>query len=98
MYQSINFYGFCDAFVRMDRNENFSYEGKRALFDYLESYEEESGESLELDIIALCCEYSEEPLKDVLENYNLESLEQLEDSTQVIGFDKRTGLVLYQVF
>ena len=40
-------------------NKNFSYEGKRALFEYLEQYEDETGEEIELDIIALCCEYSE---------------------------------------
>ena len=52
MYQSVNFSVFCDSFSDTYKN-NFSYEGKRALFDYLESLE------IELDPIALCCEYSE---------------------------------------
>lgn len=39
-------------------NANFSYRGLRALFEYLdESYEEEN--PYVLDVIALCCEYSE---------------------------------------
>lgn len=56
---NIGFCEFCDAFRDMDRNENFSYEGKRALFDYLEQYSEDSGEPVDLDVIALCCEYYE---------------------------------------
>ncbi len=98
MYQSINFFAFCDAFRTSNRNENFSYEGKRHLFDYLEQFEEETGTPIELDVIALCCEYSEEPLDVVLENYNLESLEELKDNTYVINYDEKTNLVLYQVF
>lgn len=98
MYQEVNFSMFCDAFHKSDRNENFSYEGKRALFDYLEQLEEDLGEKIELDIIALCCDYSEDKLESVLEDYSLESLEDLENRTTVINFDKETGLVLYQQF
>lgn len=98
MYQSVNFCDFCDAFRTMDRNENFSYVGKRHLFDYLEQYEEETNTPIELDIIALCCEYNEDPLDEVLQNYELESLEDLQDNTFVINYDEETGLVLYQIF
>ena len=59
IYKSIGFSQFCDAFRSYDRNENFSYKGKRALFDYLESLSEDTGEAIKLDVIALCCEYSE---------------------------------------
>lgn len=33
-------YDFRNAFQRMDRSEDFSYDGLRALFEYLEQYEE----------------------------------------------------------
>ena len=59
MIQSINSYDFERAFVQMGRGDQFSYEGKKALFDYLEQYEDDTGEQVELDVIALCCEYSE---------------------------------------
>jgi hypothetical protein len=59
MKQSVNFSDFCDAFESHGRNDTFTYAGKRALFDYLEEYEYECGEEIELDVIALCCEYSE---------------------------------------
>ena len=49
---------FCDSFSETYK-DNFSYEGKRALFDYLEQISEDMGEDIELDPIALCCEYSE---------------------------------------
>lgn len=58
MKQSVNFSMFVDAF-RSVRPDNFSYEGLEVLFDYFESYEEETGHEIELDVIAICCEYSE---------------------------------------
>jgi len=59
MKSTVNFYDFERAFVNMDRTDSFSYNGKKALFEYLEDYEEGTGEEIELDIIAICCEYSE---------------------------------------
>ena len=50
---------FVDAFRDMGRQDNFSYNGLNALYDYFEDYSEDTGESIELDVIALCCEYSE---------------------------------------
>ena len=38
---------------------NFSYDGKKALFKYLEEFEEDTGEKIEFDYIVLCCDYSE---------------------------------------
>jgi hypothetical protein len=60
MKQTVNKSLFMDAFKAL-RPDNFSYEGLSTLFDYLESYEEELGEEIELDVIALCCEFSEYP-------------------------------------
>jgi hypothetical protein len=59
MYQNVNWHNFQDAFQNMGRGDQFSYEGLRALFDYIEQLEEDMGEEIELDVIALCCEYSE---------------------------------------
>lgn len=54
MYQVINFSDFCDASINHDRQEQYSHDGKRALSDYLEN----SGYG-ELDVIALCSEFTE---------------------------------------
>ncbi|MBK5247496.1 MAG: hypothetical protein JJE49_09560 [Peptostreptococcaceae bacterium] len=59
MKQTINESDFRTAFARMDRADQFSYDGLTSLFDYLEEMEEETGEQIELDVIALCCEYTE---------------------------------------
>ena len=98
MKQTINFTDFCDAFIDSQYQENFTYDGKRALFDYLEQYEQDTGEEIELDICAICCDYSEDPLSEVLENYSLEDLDELRDRTMVVDFDEASGLVIYQVF
>lgn len=57
MIQKVNFNMFCDAFLI--RKNNFSSEGLIALFDYLEFYEEDTGQEIKLDVIALCCDYTE---------------------------------------
>lgn len=96
MKETVNFYRFCDAFKEMNRDNNFSYEGKRALFDYLEEYERSTGEDIELDIIALCCEYSEyESLEAFQKDYNDEykSVEDIEDFTQVIRIDDKSFII-----
>lgn len=50
---------FADAFRRMGREDQFSREALEALFNYLEEYEEETGFRVELDVIGLCCEFTE---------------------------------------
>ena len=58
MKQSINFYDFQKAFQDL-RPNNFSYQGLRALFDYIEEIEDTHNEEMELDVIALCCDFTE---------------------------------------
>jgi len=84
MHNQVTFSDFCDAFRDMDRDNQFSYEGKRALFDYLEAYENDTGEPIELDIIALCCEYTEADYAEIAEAYNIESEDEddLEDAVR----------------
>lgn len=109
MKQSINAYQFERAFVNMGRRDQFSYAGLNALFEHLEQYEEDSGQELELDVIALCCDFSEydnavECVKDC--GYDLElsddpeeaeetALKYLRDNTTVIEFD---GGIIIQAF
>ena len=59
MKQTVNLYDFERAFVDMNRADNFSYAGKQALFEWLEEMDEECGTETELDVIGLCCEFSE---------------------------------------
>jgi hypothetical protein len=71
MYQTINFSSFCDAFRQQDRQEQFTHGALRALFDYLEDVEEQTGQTIELDVVALCCEYSESTFDDIRRDYML---------------------------
>jgi len=59
MKQQINEHAFCDAFITADRKDSFSYDGRKALFEYFEQMEEDKGEEMELDVIAICCDFSE---------------------------------------
>jgi hypothetical protein len=80
MKQTINFSQFCAAFHDRGRQEQFSYDGKRILFDYLEELGESCGEQVELDVIALCCNYSEDSRDAIVSDYDIE-LPEREDDT-----------------
>ena len=72
MKKTVNFSDFCDAFVSANRDDSFSYEGKKALFDYFEELERDCCEEIELDVIAFCCEYSEyESVQEVMDQYSI---------------------------
>lgn len=78
MYLDINFHAFQDAFKHADRKENFTCTAQRALFDYLEQLEEDLDEKIELDVIALCCEYAEATDCEFREDYPDENPEDCE--------------------
>lgn len=69
MKQTINLYQFRDAFNRMDRADAFSYEGLEILFNGIEEFEEDTNEEWELDVIALCCDFSEMHINEIIDAY-----------------------------
>jgi hypothetical protein len=86
MKQTINEYTFTEAFARTRPNQ-FSYEGLKALFEHLEEMEEGTGEEMELDVIAICCDYAEyENLEEFQRDYGTyyDSLDAIEDETELI--------------
>lgn len=88
---------FRDAFRDYNREENFTYEGLGALYDYLTELEEDTGEEIELDVIAICCDFSEyADLEEIQGEYNdIEDMDDLRDHTTVIEFD---GGIIIQAF
>jgi hypothetical protein len=72
MKQSVNFSAFVDAFHAHDRYDQFGYQALRVIFDYLEEYEESTGEELELDVISICCDYATQHFADIAEAYGIE--------------------------
>ncbi len=86
MKQNVNEHQFLDAFMKI-RPDNFSRDGLYSLYDYLIELEEDIGEEIELDVIAICCDFSEyKDLKEISEAYGKEykDLEELSEWTQVI--------------
>ena len=71
--QSINSaYQFREAFRLAGRGDQFSYEGLEVLFDYLEQLSEDLGEPIEIDVVALCCEYYESSTEELIDSYDIE--------------------------
>lgn len=89
----ISEYSFMRAFKEC-RPDNFSYDGLKVLFEYLEEYEMDVGEELELDVIGLCCDFSESTFEDIAALYNIEiDINENEDEQkqQVIDFLQSEG-------
>ena len=63
---------FIDAFRRYNRQDQFSYEGLEILFDYLDNLSDDIGEPIELDVVALCCEYYESSIEELIESYDID--------------------------
>ena len=108
MKQTITEYQFIEAFRHAGRETQFSVPARRALFDYLESFEHDSGTELELDPIGICCEWAEYPSAlAAAKEYGFdevcgddtdcepEALEWLREQTQVVEFE---GGVVIQLF
>lgn len=73
MYTKVNLYEFQEAFERQ-RPDNFTAEGLRLLFGYVEGLE---GQQQELDVIALCCEFTEYlDLQEALESAGVDFLDE----------------------
>lgn len=73
MYQTINTASnFRDEFRACGRADQFSYEALGLLFDYLEAYEMDTGEEIELDVISICCDYTEGAPEHIARDYNID--------------------------
>ena len=59
VYTQVSESDFINLFHVMDRENNFSVTARRALFNYYDSLANDIGEDIELDIIGICCEWSE---------------------------------------
>ena len=91
MIETVTQTEFVDTFVKIGREDNFSYWGRIALFEYFEQLEEDLGEQIEFDPIAICCEYTEyESLDELNEVYGkeFEDLDEVSDYTSVIPVRK----------
>jgi hypothetical protein len=110
MKQSVNFTAFVDAFHAHQRYDQFGYEALKVIFDYLEEDEDSTDEEIELDVIAICCEYTVQGHTGIAQDYSIDLsdaegdcdeekrivLDYLNENTMVLG-QCETGIV-YQQF
>lgn len=111
MKTTVSLHDFREAFRTMGHNDNFSYEGIELLFEYLEQYEDSTGQELELDVIAICCDFYEMDPTTINDEYSLDLdlsdmyeaeaaeavAEALNDQTSVVGTTS-AGTVVFQAF
>ena len=96
MIRTVNKYDFIDAFRKMGREGNFSNDGLVALYEYLEMLEDDTGQPIELDVIALCCEFTEyDNLEEFQADYSedYETIEDIERETTVIMIDDDSFII-----
>ena len=99
MKTTVNFYEFSRWFEQ-HRPNNFSRAGLQALFDDLEQFEEDTGEEIEFDPIALCCEYMEyEDMEEFWLDYDRKDYpdeESIMDATFYWAFENGKSFIIQQ--
>jgi len=63
--QTITFQDFVDAFRARGRENQFSYDALRLIWDHLEEVDPDG----ELDVIAICCDFVEMSTTECMEQY-----------------------------
>jgi hypothetical protein len=76
-----------EAFRDYDRHDQFGHEALGMLFDYFEELEADTGEELELDVIAICCDYSVDTVADIANSYDVDIADMDEDEAQEAVMD-----------
>ena len=87
MKTTVTLHDFQSAFKSL-RPHSFSYEGLEVLFNYFEDYKLGTGEELELDVIGICCEYTEDTTVSIANAYGIDivGLDDDEASQEVCEF------------
>ena len=70
--KTLNEDDFINEFKAYNREDNFSLKGLRILFESLEQTAIDCGRSIEMDVIALCCEYDEDSIVNIINLYDID--------------------------
>ncbi|NBT33678.1 MAG: hypothetical protein EBT13_17735 [Rhodobacteraceae bacterium] len=99
MKTTVNCHHFAEAFRSYGRESQFTRPALFALFDYLEACEQDTGTELELDPIALCCDWAEyQTAVEAAKAYGVkfddesDAIDWLREKTEVIEF--RSGVLV----
>ena len=99
LVKTVSFSDFVEEFRNCGREDQFSYEGKKALFDYLEELSEDIGEAIELDVIAICCDFTEyDSLEKFLDDYSvaigdINDINDIQNHTTVIQINNQSFII-----
>lgn len=72
MKQTVSFHDFRHAFTSMGRDSQFSVDALELLYDFLTENEDSMGEEYTLDVIALCCDFSEDTPEGIASMYGFD--------------------------
>ena len=100
MKTTVSYYDFRNAFDNMDRGSQFPTRLPE-LFEFIEDMERETGEEYELDVIALCCDFTEYAnLKEFQRAYGEEyvDFDSINDMGIVIGWVDENSPFIVQNF
>lgn len=101
MKQTVYMDDFTNAFESAGRWGQFSKGALHVLYEYLSDLEEDTGAEIDLDVVALCCEYAEGTLEEVATAYGIDDLgdvkSYLEDEGVLVGETVR-GTLVYRQF
>ncbi|GHV47930.1 hypothetical protein FACS1894204_11810 [Synergistales bacterium] len=67
--QTVDKHDFVKVFDDWNHSDNFSVAGRETLFDYLDELSEDCGTPLELDPIAICCDFGEYTKEELIQDY-----------------------------
>ena len=94
IYKAYDKYSLREEFIAYDR-DYYSYDGYQALIDIFD----ECGQDWELDVIAICCDFTEGDEEEIRANYSIPEDESVEDylNDNTIAYKVTDGF-LYQTF
>lgn len=84
IYQTVNFNIFAKSFKEYGREDNFSSQGLEMLYDYIDDLSNDIGQDIELDVIALCCEYTEYTREEFLSYYRIDGIDCIDSLDQAL--------------
>ena len=98
MYETVTLATFTNAFKKV-RPDNFTPEALDLIFEFLTTYEDDTNMEIELDVIAICCDFSEMTQREIADAYpNTQPFENsiiefLEEKTLFLGMTSSNTFV-----
>ena len=79
--QNVSLHAIHDMFKKADR-DNFSLEALEIIMDNMEENSGGYTNAIDLDIIAICCEWVEQSIEDYINDYHRDEYEQFKENCE----------------